>query len=196
MLSRQPCQLDFRPRRCGDASPYSCVTSPHFLLYFSLRLLQEHHPPPGVRLRVPHRQAGGSSPAALEESVQTQLVCRIFGVECAFLEFPHDHAPVGLVLTTTVYLCFLTPTGRDQATLSRGRLYRKRKYCYFLVRSPGLCIFRLHVIEVGRTVSLRDEGLPLTIFPDFPTFEYIFVVRYCIGPTCIGYGRTAGYLFS
>ena len=119
-------------------------------------------------------------PAPPEEIAQTQLVCLIFGVVCLSRMSPRPRT-VRSGMTTTVYPWSLTPTGRDQATSSRGRLYRKRKYCYFPVRSPALCIFQLHVNEVGRTVSLRDEGLPLTIFPDFPTFGYIFVVRYCIG---------------
>ena len=111
-------------------------------------------------------------------------------VSCVFLP-----RTVRFGLTTTVHPWFLTPTGRDQATSSRGRLYRKRKYCYFPVRSPALCIFQLHVIEVGRTVSLRDEGLPLTIFPDFPIFGYIlwYAIVLCY---MYGYGRTAGDMFS
>ena len=132
-------------------------------------------------------------PAVAEERAQTQLTCRVFGVVCLSQVCPRPHT-VRSCLTTTelcvtklkpshtpwffiVHLCFLTSTGRDQATSSRVSPYRRGNY-YSPVRSPGPRIPRVHVVEVGRTVSLRDEVLPLTIFPDYPAFQYI--LRYAV----------------
>ena len=62
--------------------------------------------------------------------------------------------------------------------------------------SLDLCISRLHVMEVGRTVSLRDEVLPLTIFPDFLAFGYILWCAVVLGLHVRGLLLVAGYLFS
>ena len=66
--------------------------------------------------------------------------------------------------------CIFNTVGTFVSKHTAGLTITERK-C--LVRSPGLCISRLHVMEIGRTVSLRDEGLPLTIFPDFLAFGQI-----------------------
>ena len=50
---------------------------------------------PGIRLRVPHRQAGGSSQLR-RKKVPKLNSCVASLVWCVFLGCPHDHAPFGL----------------------------------------------------------------------------------------------------
>ena len=173
MLSRQPCQLDFRPRRCGDASPYSCVTSPHLLLYFPcgccrniIRLRACAFGCHTAKLADPPSCAGRKCPNPTGVS---HLWCRV-----SFSDVP-----------TTTHRSFWLDDHRlnwqgPGNIVERTPLPQEEILLFS-------CSFSWSVhFPIARHRS-RSHGLPLgrgfavDHFPRLPTFLYIFVVRYCIG---------------
>ena len=152
-LRRLPCQLDFRPRRCGGASPL--LFSP--VVAAGTSSASGHAPscatPPSWRIL----------PAAPQENAQTQLVCRIFGVVCLSRMSPRPRT-VRSGLTTIFHLCFLTQ-------LAGTRQHRGENA--FTAR--GNIVIFLFVLLVCVFSDCTSSKSVLTIFPDFATFGYIFL---------------------
>ena len=89
---------------------------------------------------------------------------------------------------TVLRLSFISASPPQLAGTRQHRrefcLYRKGRYYYFSVRSPGLRISRVHVMEVGRKVSLGNEVFAVDHLSRLPCLWVHFAARRGVGTTC------------